>query len=222
MSASDYDVAELLEAIGGPIYDFSLTPPNPEILQYYHPYPEHLANYNRVYQSSSEKSELDDFEGKPLSDFMDFLSGSGVDKCSIKARDLETTFGMKIPNANIADLVHQFPDRVIGFAGIDPYKGMNGVRELEYCVTSLGLRGLNLQLYELLMPANDKKLYPLYAKCCELNIPVNVHMSINFSTKSLMKYGHPLSLDEVAVDFPELVLIAGPPGWPYFIKLLLG
>lgn len=216
----DYDTAELLKAIGGPIFDYSLTTPNPEMLQYYHPYPAHLQNYNRIYAKATGRSEVDDFEGKPIADFMDFCTACGIDKVSVKSRDLETTWNFRIPNELIADLQNEFGERVIGFAGIDPYKGMTGVRDLEFAVKELGLKGLNLQLYELKMQADDKKLYPLYAKCCELDIPVNLHTSINFTDKSPMRCGHPAAVDEVALDFPELRIICGPPGWPWVNELI--
>jgi len=60
---------------------------------------------------------------------------------------------------------------------------------------------LNIQGVENKLPINDKKLYPLYAKCIVLDIPVNIHVSINFLTQTLMSYGHPGNLDEV-MDHP--------------------
>ena len=59
---------------------------------------------------------------------------------------------------------------------------MTAIRELEFAVKELGLRGLNLQCFENKLRINDAKMYPLYAKCIELDIPVNIHCSINFST----------------------------------------
>jgi len=87
-------------------------------------------------------------------------------------------------------------------------------------VRELGLRGLNLQCFEHKLHINDKKMYPLYAKCIELDIPVNIHCSINFSTSTLMEYGRPQLLDEVMVHFPELRVCAAPPGWPWVHELI--
>jgi hypothetical protein len=67
---------------------------------------------------------------------------------------------------------------------------------------------------------NDRLLYPLYEKAVELGIPVNVHVGINFSTRSLMRYGQPMLLDEVLVDFPTLRVCASPPGWPWVNELI--
>ena len=94
------------------------------------------------------------------------------------------------------------------------------VKELEFAVRELGLRGLNLQCFELKLAINDKKMYPLYAKCIELDIPVNIHTGINFSTASQMDYGRPAYLDEVMQHFPELRVCASPPGWPWVEELI--
>jgi hypothetical protein len=204
------------------VIDYSVTPPVKEILQHYHPYPAHLANYSRIYEraTATAESESAQFLDRPFADYLRFLDGLGIDRIVVKARDIESTFGLKIPNEAVASLVQAHPSRVIGVAGADPHKGMRAVRELEHAVTRLGLRGLNLQLYELKLPANDKKLYPLYAKCVELGIMVNIHVSANFSTEIPLSYGHPLNLDEVAVDFPELRIVASPPGWPWVHELV--
>ncbi|QEX23572.1 amidohydrolase [Hypericibacter adhaerens] len=202
------------------IFDYSITAPTEELVASYHPYPPHLANYERVYRNSTDHGELALFRGKPLAKFFEFLDSQGIGRICVKARDIRTTFNLTIPNEAVASLVADYPDRVVGFAGADPHRGKIAVTEFEHAIRKMGLRGLNLQLYELKLAANDRKIYPLYEKCVELNVPVNVHVSINFSTKSLMRYGHPLALDEVAVDFPDLRIIAGPPGWPWVQELI--
>jgi len=202
------------------ILDYNITPPVESILKHYHPYPEHLQNYKRIYGKTSEKAESGRFEGKPLDVFLNFLDGLGITRFVVKARDIETTFGLKIPNESIAELVRSYPDRVIGIAGADPHKGSEAVRELDHAVRNLGLKGLNLQLYELKLIASDRKLYPLYEKCCELGVPINIHVSVNFANRISLKYGHPIHLDQVAIDFPDLTLIASPPGWPWVHELI--
>jgi predicted TIM-barrel fold metal-dependent hydrolase len=110
--------------------------------------------------------------------------------------------------------------RFVGLAGVDPHKGMKAVRELEHAIRELGLRGLNLQCFEHKLTINDPKMYPLYAKCIELDVPVNIHCGINFSTESLMEYGRPVLLDQVMTHVPELRVCASPPGWPWVHELI--
>jgi len=54
----------------------------------------------------------------------------------------------------------------------------------------------------------------------ELDVPVNIHCGINFSTDCLMEYGRPLLLDEVMVNVPGLRAVASPPGWPWVHELV--
>jgi uncharacterized protein len=138
----------------------------------------------------------------------------------VKAKDVETTFGIKASNEAVAEFCQSHGKRFIGFAGVDPNKGMTAVRELEFAVKELGMRGLNLQCFEHKLAINDKRMYPLYAKCIELGIPVNLHASTNFSTDCYMEHGRPILLDEVMVHLPELVVIASPPGWPWVHELI--
>lgn len=155
-----------------------------------------------------------------MADYLAEYDAAGVSHICVKARDLETTHGWRIRNEDVSAFCAEQGPRCIGFAGVDPNKGMTAVRELDHAVTRLGLRGLNLQCSEHHMAINDRRMYPLYAKCIELDIPVNIHTSINFATSSLMKFGHPQLLDEVMVDFPELRVCASPPGFPWVHELI--
>src|SRR5690606_3685015 len=67
---------------------------------------------------------------------------------------------------------------------------------------------------------NDARMYPLYAKCIELDIPVVLHSGVNFSTTSPIRNSHPQLLDEVMVHFPELTVVVSPPGWPWILELI--
>lgn len=180
----------------------------------------HLANYRRVYAGSESRVERPADDATALVEYLATYERLGAKHVVVKARDNETTFGLKVPNEHVAEFCRAHGPRYIGFAGVDPHKGIRAVRELEYAVRELGLRGLNLQCFELELAINDKRMYPLYAKCIELDIPVNIHVGINFSTASLMDYGRPAYLDEVMRHFPELRVCASPPGWPWIEELV--
>ncbi len=199
------------------IIDYASKPPTAEFNP---PQTQHLANYRRVYAGSESRVKKPGGEAQALTDYLDGYATLGVSHVVVKARDNETTFGLKVRNEDVARFCVTHGPRYIGFAGVDPHKGMAAVRELETAVRDLGLRGLNLQCFELKLAINDKRMYPLYAKCVELDIPVNVHCGINFSTASQMDYGRPIYLDEVMQHFPELRVCASPPGWPWIEELI--
>jgi len=196
--------------------DFSSRPPLPEFTP---SAPNHLRNYRRVY-AASEAQVSKEVGPQALKEYLATYDQLGAHTVVLKARDLESTFGMKIANEDVAAFCRKHGERFVGFAGVDPHKGMAAVRELEHAVRELGLRGLNIQGFEHKLPINDKLLYPLYAKCVELDIPVNIHCGANFSTATRADFGHPAALDEVLVHFPELRVCASPPGWPWVNDLL--
>lgn len=203
--------------------DFGSTPPVPEFNP---PSKEHLANYRRVYKSSEERAKAESDPKGALASYLAAYDEAGISTIVVKARDVETTFGLKIKNEEVAAFCKAQTkgkgkaNRFIGFAGVDPHKGMDAIREFEHAVKVLGLRGLNIQCFENKVAINDPKLYPLYAKCIELDVPVNIHVGINFSTATSMEYGRPALLDQVMMHFPDLKVIASPPGWPWVTELI--
>jgi uncharacterized protein len=197
------------------IIDFSSRPP----IDAFDSKAKHLSNYRRVYQAS-EAQVTEQAGADPMAAYMAAYDQVDAAYVVVKAKDVETTFGIKASNEAVAEFCQSHGKRFIGFAGVDPNKGMTAVRELEFAVKELGMRGLNLQCFEHKLAINDKRMYPLYAKCIELGIPVNLHASTNFSTDCYMEHGRPILLDEVMVHLPELVVIASPPGWPWVHELI--
>lgn len=69
------------------------------------------------------------------------------------------------------------------------------------------------------IPPHHRKMYPIYATCVELGMPIWFHLSINYSTHN-MEVERPIYLDIVAQDFPELKMIAGHGGWPWVNEMV--
>lgn len=137
--------------------------------------------------------------------------------------DDETVSGIKpISHEYVAEMVRRFPDTFIGFAGVDPWKGKAAIDELERAVKELGLRGAKFQQAAQAFFPNDRRFYPLWEKCVELEIPVLFHCGTTGLGAGMpgglgikLKYIDPLPIDEVAADFPELTIICAHPAWPW-------
>src|SRR5438128_11870804 len=71
------------------------------------------------------------------------------------------------------------------------------------------------------LPAEDRRYYPLYAKCVELGIPLSIHTSANWTSVAVNDLGHPRHLDPVARDFPELRIIMSHGGYPWVLAACL-
>ncbi|MFQ6081431.1 MAG: amidohydrolase family protein, partial [Candidatus Bathyarchaeia archaeon] len=98
-------------------------------------------------------------------------------------------------------------ERMIPFASINPMKDPNPPKTLVRLVKDLGVRGLKLlPPYQHFYP-NEAGLYQLYEKAQELEIPVMFHTGSSVFKHAKLKYGNPLHLDDVAVDFPDLTII---------------
>lgn len=154
-----------------------------------------------------------------VEDFVEQLNKIGVEKAIIFNLDEETPSRIAgLPNDYYADIVRQYPHKFIGFAGIDPLKKMDAVREIRRSY-DLGLRGVAVRPFMFEIPPHHAKMYPIYSTCVELNIPIWFHLSINYSTNT-MEVERPIYLDIVAQDFPDLKIIAGHGGWPWVDELV--
>lgn len=120
-----------------------------------------------------------------------------------------------VPNGIIAEVIRTYPGRFMGFAALSPYDGMRAVRELERQVRDHRLGGLRVSSLYNGLPASDRRYYPLYAKCVELDVPVRFYTAMTYANDRPYDLGHPRHLDQIAMDFPELRIIAGLGGWPW-------
>ncbi|MBU2547724.1 MAG: amidohydrolase family protein [Proteobacteria bacterium] len=152
-------------------------------------------------------------------EFIVQLDQMEVEKAVIFNLDEETPSGLAgLPNDYYADIVRRHPERFVGFAGIDPLKGMDAVREIRRAY-DLGLRGVAMRPFMFGLAPNHAKYYPIYSTCVELDIPIWFHLSVNYSTQT-MEVERPIYLDVVAQDFPELKMIAGHGGWPWINEMV--
>jgi predicted TIM-barrel fold metal-dependent hydrolase len=126
-----------------------------------------------------------------------------------------------VTNESVAAIVARHPGRFVPFAGVDIMRGSEAVRTLEDWVTQRGFRGLSLRPFMTGLPADDRRYYPFYEKCIELDVPVSMHASANWTTSRPSDLGHPRHFDVVACDFPELKLILSHAGYPWVLDACL-
>jgi len=123
----------------------------------------------------------------------------------------------------VADAVQKHPDRFFGIAGLDPTEGMRGVRELERAVRDHGFIGAHFYPHWYELPPDHAKWYPFYAKCCELDVPVQLQVGQSMvydPSYPLRSVGRPITLDAVACDFPELRIIGIHVGIPWTDEMI--
>jgi len=151
--------------------------------------------------------------------FIDLMDEAGIDYSVILAELAPITSGIAA-NEDVSRFCARSP-RLIPFASIDPNTSQKPVDELEELVHNQGFKGLKLYpTYQHFYP-NDSKIYPLYAKAQELDIPVLLHIGSSIFTGSRLKYADPVYLDDVAVDFPKLKLLQAHSGRPFWYEKAL-
>jgi len=125
-----------------------------------------------------------------------------------------------ITNDEVAAHVEAFPHRFTGVAAVDLADPVQAVRELRRAVRQLGFKALRVVPWLWKLPPNDKLYYPLYVECIELNIPFCTQVG---HTGPLMpsETGRPVPyLDEVALTFPQLRIVAGHIGHPWTDEMI--
>ena len=111
------------------------------------------------------------------------------------------------------------PDRFVGLAGYDPFRIKESLREVETAVKEHGFKGVYVHIYGFDIPLHDAKMYPLYAKCVELGVPVS--MQVGHVLEGMpSEHARPITLDRVACDFPDLKIVGAHTGWPWVEELI--
>ena len=128
----------------------------------------------------------------------------------------------QLSNDEVADFAHANADIAIAFASIDPHRGAEGVAEARRLVSSGRVRGLKLHPPLQQFDPADRIAYPLYEVFAEARLPVLFHTGHSGIGTGMpggggirLKYGNPMPIDDVAVDFPELPIILAHPSFPW-------
>ena len=129
----------------------------------------------------------------------------------------------EIPNQYVADYVRRFPQKLIGFAGIDPTE-RGAVGEVKAAKSELQLRGLTISPANQDFHPTDSRAMRVYAEAERLGMPVLIHPGSQFTEHSKLEFGRPHLLDEVARSFPQLRIVIAQLGQPFVEEttLMLG
>lgn len=135
----------------------------------------------------------------------------GVEYGVILAEQSPLTCGLGFSSREAAEFCQDNP-RLIPFANINPYLTLTPARDLERDFREYGVRGVKMvPTYQLYYP-NDKLVYPVYAVAEEMGLPVMFHTGTSVFETSRTKYGDPLTIEDLAVDFPDLTLVMSHSG----------
>ena len=174
---------------------------------------EYRDQYDRVLDLT-EKTQ------RTLADLRQEMAEAGVDHAIVHA-EYETGDPADALNESLAKLVAEDPTHFSGFGTIsmERFSIRRALDQLRH-IKDLGLVGMGCQPSFVGMPIDDRRLYPVYAAAAELDLPVGVHTGINYTTHQPIRNDHPLQVDQVACDFPDLTIIACHAGWPWATEMV--
>ena len=150
----------------------------------------------------------------PIESTLTSMDGVGVDVgllsawCGPNGLDL-------ISNDEVSGWVRAHPGRLAGLATVDLDRPMEAVRELRRRVRDDGFVGLRVVPWLWRLPPTDRHYYPLFAECVELGVPFCTQVGHTGPLRP-SETGRPIPyIDEVALDFPDLVIVCGHVGYPW-------
>lgn len=127
--------------------------------------------------------------------------------------------GVLISNEEVAEQMAAAPDRFRGLACVDLEQPMEAVREIRRWVDGKRFVGVRIVPWLWNLPPNDRHYYPVYAACVDLGVPFCTQVGHTgplkrSETGRLIPY-----LEDVLLDFPELVVVGGHVGFPWLDEL---
>ncbi len=138
-----------------------------------------------------------------------------------KAADRVVVFGIRaravgfdVPNEMVAEYVRTDPERLEGWASVDPNDD-DCVDQLDHCVNTLGLKGLKVAPVYQHWDPTDPKNWPLFRRCVDLDVPVMIHQGTTYPRRARLEWGRPLQLERLVMELPDLRMVIAHLGHPW-------
>lgn len=171
---------------------------------------------NPVY---AEYIKMTDFPTRPIKSLdacIEELRTLDIEIAVVAGRDIESTYDTPSTNNDVLTYMAEAPDMLMGFYGFDPGKGMASVRGFKKAIEKQGMRGASIDPGMAHCAISDARFYPLYAMCCDYNVPVIMTAGLSpFMPGVTLEATNPHHIDKVAKDFPELKILMSHGGYPW-------
>jgi predicted TIM-barrel fold metal-dependent hydrolase len=113
------------------------------------------------------------------------------------------------------------PERLIPYGGVDPRTCPDAAAEMRR-IADLGVRVVKIHPCHMRVAANAyteglDALATIYRECEARGVPVMIHTGTSVFPGARSKYGNPMELDDVAIDFPDLRIVMAHGGRPLWM-----
>ncbi|WP_214484279.1 TatD family hydrolase [Bacillus sp. SM2101] len=177
----------------------------------------HFSNINSFFQTADEMSKVNYSSEGIVKEFEDANVVLGI------AMGLTETSNQGFPSKYAQtpmgiDLSSSIPPSIVYCAGVNPYTLTNeSLRMLEKEVQKPHVVGIKIYLGYYPFYAYDDVYKPVYKIAAKYGLPVVFHTGDTYSERGLLKYSHPLTLDEVAVEHRDVTFMMAHFGDPWVL-----
>jgi predicted TIM-barrel fold metal-dependent hydrolase len=165
-------------------------------------------------------------KGTTIAEYLKKMDRAGIERSlliAVRAGDMNVKGSKQIAYKYVADICRKYPDRFSGLAGVNPMLGMQQLRDLEEAVDKYGFVGAHFYPHWFDMAPDHPYVFPIYAKCIELDIPIMMQVGHNLvyqRDRRLPSMAQPITLDRIAILYPELKLLGIHLGVPWTDEMI--
>ena len=159
--------------------------------------------------------------GRSRKELADYYRSRNIG-CVAFSVDESLTGRPQVPNEEVGQFAKENSDVIMAFASVNPMRGEAAVKEARRLIATGLFRGFKLHPPLMKFFPNDKAAYPFYEVMNEFKMPVIFHTGHSGIGTGMpggggvrLKYGNPMDIDDVAVDFPDMKIIMAHPSFPW-------
>lgn len=143
------------------------------------------------------------------------MDDCGIDHCVLLADDFGVHFGglpapLQEQNKWIADVAAKHPGKLIPFCSVDPRRP-DTLKILSTCIEEWGMKGVGELHPDTGWAPSGRESYRMLSRIEHWGVPILIHTGLFFPPLH-SKFDHPMHLDDVCSDFPDLKVIAAHSG----------
>ncbi|MBI1743075.1 amidohydrolase [Candidatus Acetothermia bacterium] len=157
--------------------------------------------------------------------FVQMLDDQGIEKAALINYVSPEVMGFTEEiNEYVSEYCKEFPERLIPCGSLHPNFTRDVAQKMRYLVEDLGIRMLKVHPPHQLFYPNDylngnKTLKIIYEKAEEYGVPVMFHTGTSIFPGARVKFGDPICLDDIAIDFPKLKIVLAHGGRPFWTEI---
>ena len=182
-------------------------------------------SFRRMTVSDQVRMESDHRTGLRHEEYIGKMDRAGIERSlliAVRCGDRRMSTSSEIPYERVYEASRKYPDRYSGLAGIDPMRGVAGLKELDKAVRVRLCRRAPLSALVRTGAGCGDLLSVLFALRRTWHSDHDAGRSLPCLSKDdrLATVARPITLDRVAIDFPELTIIGIHLGYPWMEEMI--